>query len=73
MRGSTTAAQVWDASTAAALDAITPKYENRGTTVTITGMNTISQTATTGSPATSPAATDPVGRQPTSSRASRVA
>ncbi|WP_219416561.1 SulP family inorganic anion transporter [Pseudonocardia nigra] len=33
------AAHVWDASTVAALDAITTKYEVRGTTVTITGMN----------------------------------
>jgi SulP family sulfate permease len=32
-------AHVWDASTVAALDAITTKYEARGTTVTITGMN----------------------------------
>jgi SulP family sulfate permease len=33
------AAHVWDASTVAALDAITTKYEARGTTVTISGMN----------------------------------
>lgn len=32
-------AHVWDASTVAALDAITTKYESRGTTLTITGMN----------------------------------
>ncbi|GAA1228511.1 SulP family inorganic anion transporter [Prauserella halophila] len=32
-------AHVWDASTVASLDAITTKYEARGTTVTITGMN----------------------------------
>jgi SulP family sulfate permease len=32
-------AHVWDASTVAALDAITVKYEARGTEVTITGMN----------------------------------
>ncbi|SFA94260.1 sulfate permease, SulP family [Amycolatopsis marina] len=32
-------AHIWDASTVASLDAITTKYENRGTTVTITGMN----------------------------------
>ena len=37
------AAHVWDASTVAALDAITTKYEARGTTVTITGMNGPSQ------------------------------
>lgn len=30
---------VWDASTVAALDAITTKYERRGATVTITGLN----------------------------------
>jgi SulP family sulfate permease len=33
------AAHVWDASTVAALDAITAKYASRGKTVTITGMN----------------------------------
>jgi sulfate permease, SulP family len=33
------AANIWDASTVAALDAITTKYEARGVTVTITGMN----------------------------------
>jgi len=33
------AAHVWDASTVAALDAITTKYRARGKTVTITGMN----------------------------------
>ncbi|WP_219420352.1 SulP family inorganic anion transporter [Pseudonocardia nigra] len=33
------AAHVWDASTVAALDAITTKYESRGKTATITGMN----------------------------------
>jgi SulP family sulfate permease len=38
------AAHVWDASTVAALDAITTKYESRGSTVTITGMNENSQT-----------------------------
>lgn len=32
-------AHIWDASTVAALDAITTKYETRGTEVTITGMN----------------------------------
>ncbi|MBB3053021.1 SulP family sulfate permease [Prauserella isguenensis] len=32
-------AHVWDASTVASLDAVTTKYEARGTTVTITGMN----------------------------------
>jgi SulP family sulfate permease len=32
-------AHIWDASTVASLDAITTKYEARGTTVTITGMN----------------------------------
>ena len=32
-------AHVWDASTVAALDAITTRYERRGTTVTITGLN----------------------------------
>jgi SulP family sulfate permease len=36
-------AHIWDASTVAALDAITTKYENRGTEVTITGMNQNSQ------------------------------
>ena len=36
-------AHVWDASTVAALDAITTKYEARGTTVTITGLNTDSR------------------------------
>jgi SulP family sulfate permease len=33
------AAHVWDASTVAALDAITAKYETRGKTAVITGMN----------------------------------
>ncbi|TLW94694.1 SulP family inorganic anion transporter [Saccharomonospora piscinae] len=33
-------AHIWDASTVAALDAITTRYEARGTEVTITGMNT---------------------------------
>jgi sulfate permease, SulP family len=33
------AANIWDASTVAALDAITTKYESRGKTATITGMN----------------------------------
>ena len=33
---------IWDASTVAALDAITTKYEKRGTTVTITGLNAAS-------------------------------
>jgi sulfate permease, SulP family len=33
------AAHVWDASTVAALDALTARYAARGTTVTITGMN----------------------------------
>ncbi|WP_300014160.1 SulP family inorganic anion transporter [Pseudonocardia sp.] len=37
------AAHVWDASTVAALDSITTRYEARGTTVTITGMNHNSQ------------------------------
>jgi SulP family sulfate permease len=32
-------AHIWDASTVASLDAITTKYEARGTAVTITGMN----------------------------------
>jgi SulP family sulfate permease len=36
-------AHIWDASTVAALDAITTKYEARGTTVTITGMNNDSE------------------------------
>ena len=36
-------AHVWDASTVAALDAVTTKYRARGTTVTITGMNTNSR------------------------------
>jgi SulP family sulfate permease len=34
-----TDAHVWDASTVAALDAITTKYEARGSTVRIVGMN----------------------------------
>jgi SulP family sulfate permease len=33
------AAHIWDASTVASLDAITTKYESRGKTATITGMN----------------------------------
>jgi SulP family sulfate permease len=33
------AAHIWDASTVAALDAVTTKYEARGKTATITGMN----------------------------------
>jgi SulP family sulfate permease len=33
------AAHIWDASTVAALDAITDKYASRGKTATITGMN----------------------------------
>ena len=33
------ASHVWDASTVAALDAITTKYERKGKTVTITGLN----------------------------------
>ncbi|MEO9324828.1 SulP family inorganic anion transporter [Nocardioides sp. C4-1] len=33
------ASHVWDASSVAALDAITTKYERRGTTVTIVGLN----------------------------------
>jgi SulP family sulfate permease len=37
-------AHVWDASTVAALDAITTKYEARDTTVTVTGMNENSRT-----------------------------
>ncbi len=37
------AAQVWDASTVAALDAIRTKYAARGTTVTVSGMNDHSQ------------------------------
>lgn len=36
-------AQIWDASTVAALDAIAAKYTARGTSVTITGMNPLSQ------------------------------
>ncbi|UZJ26590.1 SulP family inorganic anion transporter [Rhodococcus antarcticus] len=36
-------AHVWDASTVAALDAITTKYAARGTAVTITGMNALSE------------------------------
>ncbi len=34
-----TQAHVWDASTVATLDAVTTRYQARGTTVTITGMN----------------------------------
>ena len=30
---------IWDASTVAALDAVTSKYEQHGKSVTITGMN----------------------------------
>lgn len=37
------AAHVWDASTVASLDAITTRYEARGATVTIVGMNRNSQ------------------------------
>ncbi len=37
------AAQVWDASTVAALDAIRTKYATRGSTVTVTGMDDHSQ------------------------------
>ncbi|WP_220480070.1 SulP family inorganic anion transporter [Halosaccharopolyspora lacisalsi] len=36
-------ANIWDASTVASLDAITTKYEQRGTTLTITGMNDSSE------------------------------
>ena len=36
-------AQIWDASTVAALDAIATKYTARGTSVSITGMNPLSQ------------------------------
>ncbi|MEO6882031.1 MAG: SulP family inorganic anion transporter [Mycobacteriaceae bacterium] len=36
-------AHIWDASTVAALDAITTKYASRGTAVSITGMNVLSQ------------------------------
>nr|WP_114453902.1 SulP family inorganic anion transporter [Halopolyspora algeriensis] len=36
-------AHIWDASTVASLDAITTKYESRGTTLTITGMNKSSE------------------------------
>ena len=36
-------AHIWDASTVAALDAITTKYEARGTEVRIVGMNQNSQ------------------------------
>lgn len=36
-------AHIWDASSVAALDAITTKYESRGTTVTIIGMNSDSR------------------------------
>ncbi|MDR7304267.1 SulP family inorganic anion transporter [Haloactinomyces albus] len=36
-------AHIWDASTVASLDAITKKYEERGTTLTITGMNESSE------------------------------
>ncbi|QIX28453.1 SulP family inorganic anion transporter [Nocardioides sp. JQ2195] len=36
------ASHVWDASTVAALDAITTKYERRGTSVEITGLNAAS-------------------------------
>jgi SulP family sulfate permease len=39
-----TAAQVWDASSVAALDAITTKYERRGKTVELIGMNERSAT-----------------------------
>lgn len=36
-------ARIWDASTVAALDAITTKYEARGTNLTITGMDEVSE------------------------------
>ncbi len=36
-------ARIWDASTVASLDAITTKYEARGTTLTITGMDDASE------------------------------
>ena len=50
---------IWDASTVAALDAITTKYAARGKTVTIVGLNDGQRaSATAASPATSPAATD---------------
>ena len=39
-----TAAHVWDASSVAALDAITTKYGRRGKTVEIVGMNAHSAT-----------------------------
>jgi SulP family sulfate permease len=39
-----TNARVWDASTVAALDAITVKYESRGKAVTLVGMNAASTT-----------------------------
>jgi SulP family sulfate permease len=39
-----TAARVWDASTVAALDAITVKYESRGKSVELVGMNAASTT-----------------------------
>ena len=53
-----TAAHIWDASTVAALDAITTKYAARGKTVEIVGLNEPSATMHGGSPANSPAATD---------------
>ncbi|MEU3268433.1 sodium-independent anion transporter, partial [Streptomyces bacillaris] len=36
------AAHIWDASSVAALDAIETKYEQRGKTVDITGLNNLS-------------------------------
>ena len=43
-----TASHVWDASTVAALDAVTTKYAARGVTVDIRGLNTASRRCTTG-------------------------
>ena len=36
-------ARIWDASTVAALDSITNRYERRGTTVELIGMNDASR------------------------------
>jgi len=38
------ASHIWDASTVAALDAIVTKYDSRGKTVTLVGMNTATTT-----------------------------
>ena len=56
-------AHIWDASTVAALDAITTKYEARGKTVEIVGLNADSARGTARCPVSWPAATDPRDRR----------